>query len=53
MDPPMFTDSRQLGYDQPRFLFETALIEVSRAVGRLLPEVKGGQMECTKEGEMS
>jgi hypothetical protein len=49
----MFTKSRQLGYDQPRFLFETALIEVSWAVGRLLPEVKGGQMECTKEGEMS
>jgi hypothetical protein len=53
MDPPMFTESRQLGYDQPRFLFETALIEVSLIVGRLLPKVKGGQVECSKEGEMS
>ncbi|KAK1686254.1 hypothetical protein QYE76_047102 [Lolium multiflorum] len=53
MAEPMFTMSRQLGYEQPRYLFESALIKVSRAVGRLLPEVKGGQMECTKDGELS
>jgi hypothetical protein len=49
----MYTRSRQLGYEQPRYLFEFALIEVSQAVGRLLPEVKGGQMESTKDGELS
>jgi hypothetical protein len=49
----MFTESLQLGYNQPPYLFETALVEVSRAVGRLLPEVKGGQLESTKDGEMS
>jgi hypothetical protein len=53
MGDPIFTMSRQLGYEQPCYLFESALIEVSQTVGRLLPEVKGGQMECTKDGELS
>jgi hypothetical protein len=53
MGDPIFTMSRQLGYEQPCYLFESALIEVSQTVGRLLPEVKGGQMECTKDGDMS
>ncbi|KAK1693703.1 hypothetical protein QYE76_010400 [Lolium multiflorum] len=53
MGDSMYTRSRQLGFEQTRYLFESALIEVSQAVGRLLPEVKGGQMESTKDGELS
>jgi hypothetical protein len=49
----MYTKSRQLGVAQPRYLFESALIEVSQAVGRLLTEVKGGQMDIMEDGELS
>jgi hypothetical protein len=49
----MYTKIHQLGVEQPRYLFESALIEVSQAVGRLLPEVKGGQMERMEDGELS
>jgi hypothetical protein len=35
------------------YLFESALMEVCHTVGRLRPEVKGGQMEGFEDGELS
>jgi hypothetical protein len=52
MEEVMYTRSRQVGESQPLFLFETALIDVCHAVGRLRPEVKGGQME-PHDGDLS
>jgi hypothetical protein len=49
----MFTKNRQLGTERPLLLFESALIKVSQKVGRLLPEVKGGQMNLMAEGDLS
>jgi hypothetical protein len=49
----LYTKSRQLGVESPRLLFESSLIEVSQKVGRLLPEVKGGQLTDMEDGELS
>jgi hypothetical protein len=53
MEEVMYTRSRQVGESQPLFLFETALIDVCNAVGRLRPEVKGGQMNDIENEDLS
>ncbi|KAK1648884.1 hypothetical protein QYE76_066689 [Lolium multiflorum] len=53
MEDVMYTKSCHVGEVQPLFLFESALLELCHAVGRLRLEVKGRQMEDTEDGELS